>query len=74
MSERDQRLFLQDILESIDKIERYTAPLDFEQFISNEMVKDAVARNFEIIGEASRQLSDRLKKKYSSIHGIRSKL
>lgn len=53
MSERDYRLFLQDILDSIVKIEKYTEDIDFKEFCDNDMVIDAVIRNFEIIGEAS---------------------
>ena len=67
MSKRNQKLFLQDILESIEKIESYTANLEFEEFLANEMVKDAVIRNFEVIGEASTHISGKLKSKYPSI-------
>jgi len=67
MSKRDQRLFLQDIFESIEKIEDYTSNIGFEEFLSNGMVKDAVIRNFEIIGEASIHISGKLKSKYASI-------
>lgn len=67
MSERDYRLFLQDILESIEKIERYTVNLSFDGFNGNEMVTDAVIRNFEIIGEASTHISDEIKSKYPSM-------
>ncbi len=42
MSKRDVRLFLYDILECIEKIERYTKNMDFEDFIKNELVVDAV--------------------------------
>ena len=55
MSKRDQKLFLQDILESLERIEQYTANLEFEEFRSNQMIIDAVVRNFEIIGEASKR-------------------
>lgn len=44
MSKRDVRLFLADILEAIQKVERYTAGLSFEAFQSNDMVIDAVTR------------------------------
>ena len=56
MSERDPRLFLTDMLEAIEKIERYTDGLSFDQFEANEMVLDAVARNLEIVGEAARYM------------------
>jgi uncharacterized protein with HEPN domain len=50
MSKRDPYLFLVDMLESIDKVERYTAGLTFNEFEANDMVQDAVVRNLEIIG------------------------
>ena len=42
MSKRDVKLFLYDIIECIEKIERYTKNLNFEDFIKNDMVVDAV--------------------------------
>ncbi len=45
MSERDYRLFLQDILDSILKIEKYTKNIDFKGFRTNNMIMDAVIRN-----------------------------
>ena len=50
--DRDYKLFLEDILESIQKIEKYTNNLTFEDFSQSDMVVDAVIRNLEIIGEA----------------------
>jgi uncharacterized protein with HEPN domain len=44
MSKRDPRLFLTDMLEAIEKIERYTAGLSFDQFEANDMVLDAVVQ------------------------------
>lgn len=48
MSERSPSLLINDILNSGEKILRYTAPLSFEAFITNEIITDAVIRNFEI--------------------------
>ncbi|MGN6318314.1 HepT-like ribonuclease domain-containing protein [Trinickia sp.] len=45
--------YLEHILEAIRRIGRYTADMDEPAFVGNEMVQDAVIRNFEIIGEAS---------------------
>ncbi len=61
MNHDDLRLpeYLGHILEAIDRIERYTAGLDEVAFAQNSLVQDAVIRNFEIIGEASRNISKR---------------
>ena len=58
MSRDEQRLedYLGHILEAIDRIERYTKALAELAFLDNELVQDAVIRNFEIIGEASNNI------------------
>jgi len=38
------------ILVCIEKLEKYTQGLTFDQFSKNEMAVDAVIRNFEVIG------------------------
>lgn len=53
---RDPRLFLQDILEAIRKIESYLAGRDRIAFEADAMAYDAVIRNLEIIGEAAKRL------------------
>jgi uncharacterized protein with HEPN domain len=58
---REWRLRIQDILEAIDKIERYVSRLSFEQFQADPKTVDAVVRNLEVIGEAVRHLSSDLK-------------
>jgi uncharacterized protein with HEPN domain len=40
------------------KIERYTSAMDEEQFRRDERTVDAVVRNLEILGEATRQLPE----------------
>jgi uncharacterized protein with HEPN domain len=57
MSERDERLYLTDILESIDRILAYTTA-GRDAFFANRMVQDAVVRNLEVIGEAVKGLSE----------------
>jgi uncharacterized protein with HEPN domain len=55
VSERDVLLFLTDMLEAIEKIERYIVGLSFDRFERNDMVIDALVRNLEIIGEAAKR-------------------
>ena len=64
MSDRDYRMFLQDIMDSINKIEKYTQDLDFRKFKANEMIIDAVIRNIEIIGEATSNIPGKIQQKY----------
>jgi len=56
--------YLDDILEAADRIERYTKNTSFEEFSSDTMRSDAVIRNFEVIGEAVKNIPEDLKKKY----------
>jgi uncharacterized protein with HEPN domain len=61
MSEkRPDVLLLFDILESIDKIEKYTREITFEQLMQDERTKDAILRNIQIIGEASKHIPEQL--------------
>jgi len=48
--------YLTHILQAIGRIERYTAGMDQPTFLRDELTQDAVIRNFEIIGEASRNI------------------
>jgi uncharacterized protein with HEPN domain len=48
--------YLEHILEAIHRIYRYCEDVDETTFLSNSLVQDAVIRNFEIIGEASRNV------------------
>jgi len=53
---RDFALFIDDIYSAIAKIERYTKGISYKDFSENEMIVDAVVRNFEIIGEAANKI------------------
>lgn len=67
MSERDWRLFLEDVLESIELIESYIENMSADDFKKDRKTVDAVVRNFEIIGEASGNIPDQIKSKYQDI-------
>jgi len=67
MSKREWKLFLEDILESIGLIEGYIESMPFEDFSNDRKTIDAVVRNFEIIGEASKYIPDDLKSKFQDV-------
>lgn len=67
MSKRRLLLYLQDILDSIEKIKEYTNGLTFTEFSENEEKIDAVVRNFEIIGEAARNIPQEFADKYPDL-------
>jgi len=71
MSRRDTQLLIEDILEAANRILSYTRDLSFEDFTADQKTVDAVARNFEIIGEAASRLPEQFKSKYPEINWIR---
>ena len=70
MSNRDWLLFVEDILESIGLIENYAQGMTKEQFYTDRKTVDAVVRNFEIIGEASKYIPDDIKQSHPDIDWI----
>ena len=54
-------MYLQDILVAMTRIAEYLESYTFDQFKKDYKTVDAVIRNFEIIGEASRKLPDHIK-------------
>jgi uncharacterized protein with HEPN domain len=67
MSARPDSAYLADIQEAIRRIGDYTASLPYEQFRKDIRTQDAVMRNLEIIGEATKNISASFRKKYSGI-------
>jgi uncharacterized protein with HEPN domain len=64
---REYKLYLDDMLLSMLRIQEYIEGLLFEDFRNNYMVVDAVIRNFEIIGEASKNIPKNICDKYPQI-------
>ena len=67
MSSKDTCLYLQDILDSIEKIQQYVAELTLSAFDDSPALQDAVARRLEIIGEVAKRLPVDFKEKYPQI-------
>ncbi|RIH81686.1 hypothetical protein Mlute_02728 [Meiothermus luteus] len=79
MSERTDREFLSDIQEAIRRIHAYTAGMTYEAFLTDTKTQDAVIRNLEIMGEATKNLSEGIRAKYGgvpwkSMAGVRDRL
>lgn len=79
MKKRNEKFFLSDINNSVEKILRYSHNLSFDDFYHDEKTIDAIERNFEIIGEAVKNISVKTKNKYPNvpfkqIAGMRDKL
>lgn len=61
MKNRNINLYLEDILQSLEKIENYMAGMDLEKFRKDEKTQDAVIKNFEVIGEAVKRIPEDFK-------------
>lgn len=60
-------IYLEDILISISRINEYIGEMSFVEFKRNYLIVDAVVRNFEIIGEASKNIPENIRHKYPSV-------
>lgn len=76
---KDPIIYIEHIGSCISRIIEYTEGIDEDGFLKNNLIQDAVIRNFEIIGEAAKKLNDDFRVKYSEIEwkkiaGMRDKL
>lgn len=64
---REPKVYVEDILEAVSKINRYVNGMGKEQLNNNEMVLDAVIRNLEIIGEAVKKIPEEIRIQYPQV-------
>ncbi len=73
------KAYLQHILDAISNIEKFIEGVTKEEFLDNVEKQYAVLRGLEIVGEAAKNISRELKKKYThvpwkEVAGMRDKL
>lgn len=76
---RNYRLYLQDILDAIESIEHFVEGMGFEEFRADDKTASAVIRKFEIIGEATKNVPEDIRRVYPEVPwkemaGMRDKL
>jgi uncharacterized protein with HEPN domain len=76
---KDDLAYIEHILDCIRKINEFSQGLPYTEFKGSELVQDAIIRNIEIIGEASKKISRDTKQTYykipwKEIAGMRDKL
>jgi|SRR3989344_8021029 len=65
--EKDNKIFLKYILDSIEKIEEFSEDIEKTQFMNSIKTQDAIIRRIEIIGEATKNLSEEFREKHNYI-------
>jgi len=64
---RDMRVYVQDMIESVEVIGEYIQSLTEEEFYRNRQVQDAVLRRSEIIGKAVKNIDEDFRNRYAEI-------
>ncbi|MEM9555827.1 MAG: DUF86 domain-containing protein [Acidobacteriota bacterium] len=67
---RSWRLRIEDILESLQRILRYTEGFDADRFLADDLVVDAVIRNFEVVGTAAKYMPKEIESRFPEIPWI----
>ena len=76
---KDDTVYLRHILDAINTIQEYIKGMDYEGFRASNLVQDGVIRQLEIVGEATKNLSQEIREKHPDIPwkdmaGMRDKL
>lgn len=76
---KDDTVFLRHMLEEVDFILRETSDVAYENLVKDEVLKRALLRSLEIIGEATKNLSQGFREEHSEVTwkelaGLRDKL
>ena len=79
MNKKDDLVFIKHILESIEAIGEFSKGLSREELASSRLKQSAIVREIEIIGEAIKNVSTKLKNKnkdieWKAIAGTRDKM
>ena len=64
---RDSKLFIKDIIEAMEVIEKFVGNMTFEELKADEKTSSAVIRKFEVIGEAAKYMPNNVKERYKDV-------
>ncbi len=73
MPKRDYREYIKDILQECEFVRKYTQGIEYEDFLESDLLRHAVVRALEVIGEAVKNLPSELLEKYPQIEWKRVK-
>ena len=64
---RDYTLYINDMLECIERIEEFVGDMSYEEFVEDDKTSSAVVRKLEIMGEASKNIPIEIRREYKEI-------
>lgn len=64
---KEDLVFIEHILDSINAIESFSKNLKKEELSSNRLKQSAIVREIEVIGEAVKNVSENLKNKHKEV-------
>ena len=64
---KDVGVFVEHVMESIEKIEEYIGGMGKEEFLGDSRTQDAVMRRLEIMGEAVKNIPSEFRDEYPKI-------
>jgi len=67
MSDKNNLAFIKHILDSINAIEEFSSGMKKEDLASSRLKQSAIVREIEVIGEASKNISQKIKDRYSDV-------
>ena len=79
MKKRDYKLFIQDIVDAMGRIEEFVGDMTLDELEEDEKTSSAVIRKFEVIGEAVKHIPKKVKEEHKDIQwksmaGMRDRL
>ncbi|MBI5474509.1 MAG: DUF86 domain-containing protein [Ignavibacteriae bacterium] len=77
--DKNDRIYLTHIVQSVAAIREFTENMNLDQFLADLKTQDAVMRRLEIIGEATKRVSEAFRQQHSEVPwkkmaGMRDKL
>lgn len=64
---KDDLVYVEHIQSSVNRIQSYISGLNLDSFLENHMVQDAIVRQLEVIGEATKKISQDFRDQHQDI-------